>query len=85
MTPDYILQEILKVEPLATIFDTTDADGDRWLEWAMPAKRLGFICGEGYVGWYFSSKETCKIGTLVTLDLPLLLASMTETDIAVKS
>ena len=80
MTADYIRQEILKVEPQARVFDTTDTDGDRWLEWATHTKRLGFICGEGAVGWYFSSKETCKVGTLATLDLPLLLASMLEED-----
>ena len=78
MTADYIRQEILKVQPQALIFDTTDTDGDRWLEWAMHTKRLGFICGEGFVGWYFSSKETCKVGTLATLDLPLLFAGMIE-------
>jgi len=85
VTPDYILQEILKVEPLAVVFDTIDPDGDRWLEWSMPTKRLGFICGEGCVGWYFSSTKTCKVGTLVTLDLPVLLASMLEADSEVKS
>jgi len=78
VTADYIRQEILKAQPHAQIFDTTDTDGDRWLEWATQTKRLGFICGEGAVGWYFSSKETCKVGTLATLDLPLLLASMIE-------
>lgn len=67
MTCDDIRNEILKVEPLARLEERADADGDRWLEWVLQTKRLGFTYSQGFVTWYFVTKRDCCNGTLIDL------------------